>query len=69
MIMIGDITRLQKAVTIVTKAERNHVALKIIKKDIDMTLYFTEAEFADLSAEVHKYWQANKDLLLKAKEL
>lgn len=67
--MIGDITRLQKAVTIVTKAERNHVALKIIKKDIDMTLYFTEAEFADLSAEVHKYWQANKDLLLKAKEL
>ena len=69
MIMIGDITRLQKAVTIVTKAERNHVALKIIKKDIDMTLYFTEAEFADLSAEVHKYWQANKESLLKAKEL
>ena len=69
MIMIGDITRLQKAVTIVTKAERNHIALKIIKKDIDMTLYFTEAEFADLSAEVHKYWQANKDSLLKAKEL
>ena len=69
MIMIGDITRLQKAVTIVTKAERNHVALKIIKKDIDITLYFTEAEFADLSAEVHKYWQANKDSLLKAKEL
>ena len=69
MIMIGDITRLQKAVTIVTKAERNHVALKIIKKDIDMTLYFTEAEFADLSAEVHKYWQANKDSVLKAKEL
>jgi len=67
--MIGDITRLQKSVTIVTKAERNHVALKIIKKDIDMTLYFTEAEFADLSAEVHKYWQANKDSLLKAKEL
>ena len=67
--MIGDITRLQKAVTIVTKAERNHVALKIIKKDIDMTLYFTEAEFADLSAEVHKYWQANKESLLKAKEL
>lgn len=67
--MIGDITRLQKAVTIVTKAERNHIALKIIKKDIDMTLYFTEAEFADLSAEVHKYWQANKDSLLKAKEL
>ena len=67
--MIGDITRLQKAVTIVTKAERNHVALKIIKKDIDMTLYFTEAEFADLSAEVHKYWQANKDSVLKAKEL
>jgi hypothetical protein len=67
--MIGDITRLQKAVTIVTKAERNHVALKIIKKDIDMTLYFTEAEFADLSSEVHKYWQANKDSLLKAKEL
>ena len=67
--MIGGITRLQKAVTIVTKAERNHVALKIIKKDIDMTLYFTEAEFADLSAEVHKYWQANKDSLLKAKEL
>ena len=67
--MIGDTTRLQKAVTIVTKAERNHVALKIIKKDIDMTLYFTEAEFADLSAEVHKYWQANKDSLLKAKEL
>lgn len=67
--MIGDITRLQKAVTIVTKAEMNHVALKIIKKDIDMTLYFTEAEFADLSAEVHKYWQANKDSLLKAKEL
>lgn len=67
--MIGDITRLQKAVTIVTKAERNHVALKIIKKDIYITLYFTEAEFADLSAEVHKYWQANKDSLLKAKEL
>ena len=67
--MIGDITRLQKAVTIVTKAERNHVALKIIKKDIDITLYFTEAEFADLSAEVHKYWQANKDSVLKAKEL
>ena len=67
--MIGDITRLQEAVTIVTKAERNHVALKIIKKDIDMTLYFTEAEFADLSAEVHKYWQANKESLLKAKEL
>ena len=67
--MIGDITRLQKAVTIVTKAERNHVALKIIKKDIDMTLFFTEAEFADISAEVHKYWQANKDSLLKAKEL